>query len=233
MFRALTLCVIVPFIAGCAVLSKGPTVVPPEVQRPKPPQAGEVAVISKPLPLKKAKFGFIIGKTDFQGLLKAAYVRLSIIKRDEPAQQYYFYVGSKSNQSVVPWGEGKVIEPGYFVLELPPGLYKVTSIAIPVGSTIAEEGMELDFDVIAGKAVYVGSLNVEGTKERIKFGGVPLIRPGFDYKLSVTDDFAEAGVEAHRLLPDARIPLVKNMFVVVASGNGIPTSNLLWPNDKK
>jgi hypothetical protein len=198
----------------------------------------KTAISLKALPLtvppKKLQEGFIIGKTDFKGLLKTAYVRLLIVSRDDPASRYYFYVGSKGNQSVVPWGEGKVIDPGYFMLQLPPGPYKMTSIAIPVGSTIAEEGMELDFDVVAGKAFYVGTLDVDGTKEKIKFGGVPLVRPGFVYKLSVVDDFAEAVVGARTLLPDAKMPLVRNIFTVVsATGGDIPSSDLRWPSGKK
>jgi hypothetical protein len=184
--------------------------------------------------VKKPAAGFIAGKTDFRGLLKTAYVRLTVIRRDDPSRQFFFYVGSKGNQSVVPWGEERSVEPGYFVLEFAPGPYKITQIAIPVGSTMAEEDLELDFEVRPGKAVYVGTLDVDGTKEKVKFGGVPLIRPGFAYRLAIHDDIAEALSGLKAMLPAGIATVDKGLFTVVsAADNGIPPEGVLRPGVRK
>ncbi|MBF0618611.1 MAG: hypothetical protein HQL19_00405 [Candidatus Omnitrophica bacterium] len=187
----ITICFL--FCAGCASLPRQSGVVVPSLGKRVPAVEATITpiVVSKPV-AEAVVTGTIFGKTDFKGLLKAAYVRLTIVDRKDPAKQYYFFVGSHANLSVVPWGEGRVIEPGYFGLSLPVGEYKVTTIAIPVGSTKAEETLELDFKVAANVATYVGTLDMDGTKEKVKFGGVPLIRPGFEYVLNILDEWTAA-----------------------------------------
>lgn len=184
--------------------------------------------------VKKPQVGLIAGKTDFRGLLKAPYVRFSIVRRDDPSKRFFFYIGNKGNQSVVPWGEDTVVEPGYFTLQMEPGPYKITRIAIPVGSTVAEEDLELDFEVIAGKTYYVGTLDIEGTKEKVKFGGVPLIRPGFSYRLAVKDEMDEAVMEMReRLSPDMAL-MEKRLFTVVSVNDGeLPPTDVLRPGTRK
>lgn len=243
MLRIWVLCLIVPLITGCAALSQGrrsESVVAPQtstvaVTVPVKHEVPKRPVVPKPVIVPKPpQPGFISGMTDFRGLLKAPYVRLLIAKRDDPSQQFFIYFGSKGNQSVVPWGTEKVVEPGYFVIELAPGAYKIIQIAIPVGSTIADEGMELDFDVLPGKAVYVGTLEVDGTKEKVKFGGVPLIRPGFAYHLFVRDEIADALGMLKGMLPESITAVEKRLFTVVsATEDGLPPTEMLKPGVKK
>ncbi len=158
--------------------------------------------------------GLVFGKTDFCGLLKVAYARLTIVDQADPSRVYYFYVGSKSNQNLLPWGKGEVMEPGYFFLQLPPGKYAVTAIAIPVGSTIAEEPLALEMPVSVERTYYLGTLKIDGIKERAKFGGVPLVRPGFEYTMAVEDEFEAATRDFASLLPRHDMPVVKKLFQV-------------------
>lgn len=157
---------------------------------------------------------FVFGKTDFSGLLKTPYVRLLVVRRDDPSKQFFFIFGSKANQDVLPWKEGQLIEPGYFYLHLAPGPYRITEIAIPVASTMAEETVSLDFDVRPGVISYVGTLDVNGTKERVKFGGVPLVKPGFEYTLLVRDEFDEALEVLKERYADVRSAFKKELFKV-------------------
>jgi hypothetical protein len=156
--------------------------------------------------------GLVFGKTVFTGLLKTAYVRLTIVSRDDPARKYFFIVGDKANQSVVPWAEGKVIEPGYFYWELPVGLYEITAIAIPVGSTVAEEPVALDFEIALDLVNYLGTLDVNGTRERAKFGGVPIVQPGFEYELAIGDDFEVAKKDFETFLPEHTASVAKGLL---------------------
>jgi hypothetical protein len=115
---------------------------------------------------------------------------------------------------VVPWGKGRLIEPGYFYLQLTPGDYEVTDIAIPVGSALAEERVSLSFTVTANKIIYLGTLDVTGTKERVHFGGMPIVRPGFEYDLRIKDEFEPAKKELETRIPRHRSPVVKALFKV-------------------
>ncbi|MBF0569377.1 MAG: hypothetical protein HQL18_01190 [Candidatus Omnitrophica bacterium] len=188
MFRSILILVLIVSAAGCASLPKGGA---PLTGRPSHiSQHG--ALSSSTVTHQEAPVGFVFGKTDFKGLLKAPYVKLTIVRKDDPKSELFFYVGSKANQSVTPWHEGKTIEPGYFYLQLAPGDYEITSIAIPVGSTEAEETVALDFRVTQDKLHYLGTLDVAGTKEKVKLGGVPVMKPGFEYELLIRDEFAEA-----------------------------------------
>ena len=115
---------------------------------------------------------------------------------------------------MVPWADGKVIEPGYFYLELPVGAYEITAIAIPVGSTIAEESVALDFEIAPDRVNYLGTLDVNGTKERAKFGGVPVVKPGFEYELALGDDFEAAKKDFEALLPAHKVSVEKGLLQV-------------------
>jgi hypothetical protein len=162
----------------------------------------------------RVRYGLVFGKTDFQGILKASFVRLTIVRKDDPEREYYFYVGAKGNQSVVPWGQGRLIEPGYFYLQLTPGDYEVAEISIPVGSALAEEQVRLDFTVAPNRISYLGTLDVKGTKERVHFGGVPIVKPGFEYELRIDDEFEPAKKELETRIPRHKSPVVKDLFKV-------------------
>lgn len=187
-----------------------------------------------PADQKKAESpsGIIFGKTEFKGLLKTSYVRLLIVNREDPAKQYVFAVGDRMSSGLLPWvQDSKVIEPGHFVLELPPGNYKMTQVAIPAGSILAEESLELDFSVQTKGAVYLGTLMIDGKNEKVKFGGIPLIRPGFEYVLEVRDEFDEAVKFIGQFIPDDYF-IKKDLFTVVSlEMDGIPTAGSLKTQD--
>jgi hypothetical protein len=198
---------------GCAALSKteGPKIAAatPVVERVAEKASGA------PVSAKaRVRYGLVFGKTDFKGILKASFVRLTLVKKDDPGKEYFFYVGARGNQSVVPWGKGRSIEPGYFYLQLTPGDYEVTEISIPVGSALAGERVSLSFPVTANKISYLGTLDVTGTKERVHFGGVPIVRPGFEYDLRINDEFEPAKKELETRIPRHRSPVVKELFKV-------------------
>jgi hypothetical protein len=200
---------------GCAALSKpeGPKIpVAFPVVKEAEQQPASAQVSTKP----RIRYGLVFGKTDFKGILKASFVRLTLVRKDDPEKEYFFYVGARGNQSVVPWGQGRLIEPGYFYLQLTPGDYEVTEISIPVGSALAEERVSLGFSVTANKINYLGTLDVTGTKERVHFGGVPIVKPGFEYDLRINDEFEPAKKELETRIPRHKSPVVKELFKVNA-----------------
>lgn len=223
MYRNLTVLVLVILLAGCSTV---PRRVAPDLAPalPDPVLEREIVSLEEPvLPVEEPQSvidptGLAFGKTVFSGLLRKAYVRLTIVSRQDPDRSHFFTVGDKNNQSVVPWERGRVIEPGYFYLELPPGMYQVTAIAIPVGSTIAEEPVALDFEIALDRVTYLGTLEVNGTKERVRFGGLPVVRPGFEYEIAVRDEFDEARGDFGGLLPEHTAPLVKKLWQMQSAG---------------
>jgi hypothetical protein len=218
--KALAVVFSVLFLSGCSLL--------PQIREkdaltagpagPKAPAHGPQVDLRIPLNPAFIRQGRVFGKTEFTGLLKTAYVRLTIIDKSVPEHYIYFYVGSKKNLNILPWGSGAVIEPGYFVLNLKPGAYRIIQLAIPVGTTLAEEDIALDFEVQAGRVFYVGTLSVEGTRERVKFGGVPVLKPGFKYNLAVKDEFRTARQEAPEYLLFSWMNFQKKLLLIVAQG---------------
>ncbi|MBF0122153.1 MAG: hypothetical protein HQL21_01940 [Candidatus Omnitrophica bacterium] len=217
MFRNLTAFLLLICLAGCTALSSSVKPEGNEVRSPSAsaPEVAQVSMTSETLlDIDSVPVGIGFGKTVFAGLLKTAYVRLTVISRNDPAKKYFFIIGDKANQSVVPWAEGRVIEPGYFYWELPVGSYEITAIAIPVGSTIAEESVALDFEMAFDRVNYLGTLDVNGTKERVKFGGLPVVQPGFEYELALHDDFEIAKKDFESLLPSHPALVVKGLLEV-------------------
>ncbi len=145
--------------------------------------------------------GMIFAKTDFQGIVKTSYVRLSIVDNAARSNTYQLYIGDKGRQKNFPW-EVQTVKPGYFFIKLPVGVYRIDSISIPVSTTMAEEPMDITFEVGLDKVIYIGTLRVVGTKEKIKLGGVPLIKPGFEYTAELIDERKEALEEIRRRFPD-------------------------------
>lgn len=131
--------------------------------------------------------GVVFGKTDFQGVLKTSYVRLFLEDQLNELHKFQLHIGDKASQDSFPWNV-KVVEPGYFFIELPVGKYKISSVSIPVGSTLATEDCDAHFEVIPNEVVYLGTLRMNGIKEKIKLGGVPVIKPGFEYTTEVIDE---------------------------------------------
>ena len=142
------------------------------------------------------KKGVVFAKTDFQGLLETRYVKFLFEDLENPAYKFQLHIGENSDQQTFPW-DVKTVKPGYFFVELPVGRYKISTVSIPVGSTMATEKMDVTLEVVPNTACYVGTLKMVGTKEKIKLGGLPVIKPGFEYTIEVLDERAE-GIEAFR-----------------------------------
>ena len=135
--------------------------------------------------------GIIFGKADFRGLLKVEYVKLNIVDEDNPEKQYELLFGERDDNNAPTW-DARPIEPHYFFLELLAGRYRITTISIPVGTTLATESADISFVVEKETVIYLGTLRVTGTDQKIRFGGVPLLRPGFGYRVEILDEKEEA-----------------------------------------
>lgn len=150
--------------------------------------------------LAEVPLGTVFAKTEFSGVVQTSYIELSIVDQVDETKTYTLVIGDKSRQMSFPW-KVQTVQPGYFFIELPVGTYHIHSISIPVGSTTADEPMDVVFHVKEGKVVYLGTLKVMGTKERIKLGGVPVLKPGFEYLAEVIDERAEALLQLRERFP--------------------------------
>ena len=137
------------------------------------------------------KKGIIFAKTDFQGVLKKSYVKFLFQEQGNLSNNFQLLICEKTPENVFPW-DIKTVEPGYFFVELPVGEYKISTISIPVGSTIATENIDISLNVKNNAITYVGTLKIVGTKDKIKIGGVPVIQPGFEYVPEIIDQREEA-----------------------------------------
>jgi len=200
------------FLTGCAAkqpkIPPAPVLLPAEpvtIEKvePLPATAEEVLTAdeeeAQPEPIVPT--GQVFAKTIFEGLVKTSYVQLEIVDTTDPEKIFQLYIGDKERQKNFPWKMQKVM-PGYFHIELPVGVYQVQSISIPVGQDNAIEPMDVLFEVQEGVTVYLGTLKVIGTRERIKLGGVPLIRPGFEYRIEFSHNRQEAVTEFRSRFPD-------------------------------
>ena len=198
--------ILMVLICGCATVPKTPppsrrihlpgTVIFKEEEAPAELQN----IGNKDLEGYIRRKGVVFAKTDFQGVLKTSYVRLHFEGQGKGTRSFDLDIEGKIDKDSL-IGGGKTVKPGYFFIELPAGSYRISSIAIPVGSTLAEEDINVCFDVIPGAIVYMGTLNVNGTKERIRLGGVPVIKPGFDYDVQVMDERSEGIFAFHQRYP--------------------------------
>lgn len=136
------------------------------------------------------RIGVVFAKTNFEGVLKTNFVRLKIVNQEFPERVYELHIGDKTAQ--LPFGFNvTTVNPGYFYIELPEGSYRFATVSIPVGTATATEEINVVFEVIPEQINYLGTLSMNGTKERIKLGGVPVIRPGFEYELAVINEYEE------------------------------------------
>jgi len=153
----------------------------------------------------------IFGKTEFLGILKTSYVKLYFIDQAHPDRKFELHIGERMEQAIFPW-QVMPVNPGYFFINLPVGQYHIYEIAIPVASTMAVENANIVFEVLPDQTVYVGTLKVKGTKERIKVGGVPLIKPGFRYVAHVIDEFEEGKRIYQKEFPQDDKPLTVRLM---------------------
>ncbi len=147
------------------------------------------------------KKGVIFAKTDFGGLLETRYVKFLFEDQNDPEHKFQLHIGEPSGQKTSPW-KVETVKPGYFFVELPAGEYRISSVSIPVGSTTATEEINISLEVLPDKICYVGTLKMVGTKERIKLGGVPVIKPGFEYTVEVLDEREKGAAAFSRNYPD-------------------------------
>ena len=152
------------------------------------------------------KRNLVFAKTNFEGILKTPYVKLRFEGEGKDTRHFYLHIEENPGERSLLWDD-KTVKPGYFFIELPAGPYKISSIAIPVGSTLAEEGTRISFEVIPGSVCYIGTLYVVGTKEKIKLGGVPVIKPGFEYEAEVLDEREEGFFAFRSRYPNVPVDL--------------------------
>jgi len=150
----------------------------------------------------EVKKGLIFAKTDFQGVLQTSFVKLFFENQENSQYKFQLHIGEKSRVTAFSW-DVKIVQPGYFFIELPAGSYRITSVSIPVGSTMATEDIDINLEVVPDKAVYIGTLKLVGTKEKIKLGGVPVIKPGFEYTAFVIDEREEGFAAFRQNYPNA------------------------------
>lgn len=210
MFKNLYFFLVILVCCGCAsVGQKNNTHIPDKKQLP-------VAREAKPPARPPVADGIIFGKADFQGVLKVEYVKLLIVDENNPEKEYELFFGDTDEPQLL-FGQSSSVEPRYFFLELPASKYKITSISIPVGTTLATEKTDIAFTVEKETVIYLGTLRVTGTDQKIRFGFVPLLKPGFDYKIDIINEKDEAIKEFTGKYPlikrDIQVNLMKEMHI--------------------
>ncbi|MBF0478468.1 MAG: hypothetical protein HQL26_03195 [Candidatus Omnitrophica bacterium] len=199
-------------LSGCSVVPKAKTPVS-TVSRSPLASASGISVAHTSYAPKLLLKGFVFGKTDFEGILKTTYVRLVFINRSNPSEVHVLIVGDKSKQNPLGWNS-ETVEPGYFFIELPAGAYRIIKVAIPVGAAMAEENTNVVFKVDPSKVNYVGTLHMVGTKEKLKLGGIPVIKPGFDYTIDVVDDYLESAKIFALKYPEKNGQFINNLMKI-------------------
>ena len=206
--------------AGCAsipkttkVIQKEPLIEPQEEKISEGIISELQNIQDKDLESYVQKKGVVFGKSDFQGVLKASYVKLILEHKDDSMKKFQLYIWEKSEQNSLSQ-EIKAFYPGYFFIELPIGHYKMSSVSIPVGSTLASEDMDIEFEVVPESITYIGTLRMIGTKERIRLGGVPVIKPGFEYSVEILDENKEAKEIFHQNYPNVTNNILEELMKI-------------------
>ncbi len=206
---------------GCAQVVER---VPEQAASPRPSQSplANIATIPSEEPeqdtAKAEDLGHVFAKTVFDGVVKTSYVILTFVDMADTSRTYQLIIGDKERQKDFPW-EVQTVGAGYFFIELPQGEYRISMITIPVGQKKAEEPMDLVFRVDAQETNYLGTLKVVGTKEKVKLGGVPVIKPGFEYQAAVLDEAQEAQAEFKRRFPDQGRSFIVNLMQLHQADN--------------
>ncbi len=135
--------------------------------------------------------GIVFGKVNFTGVLNKSYALLSIKSLSDESTRFNLTLGDRKQDESLPW-QITTTEAGYFFMELPEGAYQMTDISIPVSSTLAVEPINILFNARVDAALYIGDLMIEGTKEKINWGGIPVIKPGFEYEAKANQNTLKA-----------------------------------------
>jgi hypothetical protein len=168
--------------------------------------------VEKPKTISK---GIIFFKTQFEGILDSSYVKLIILDRINPKDMFELYLSDQREGNYLPW-EIKIRKNGYSYLRLPVGKYRIATVSVPVGTTQATEVIDINFDVLPGKVLYLGTLILNGTKEKIRLGGVPIIKPGFEYTVKILDEAGEAESEFRRTFPHNKNGIQNKVMVIIS-----------------
>lgn len=183
----LLMCIIL--VAGCTTLQEPagekPVIKASPQSTTTPKLETAPAVETKQEAPPEQKMGVVFGRAQFEGLLQTKYVRLIFVDISDPQKRFQIVIGDSEESN-------PLLEEGYFFVELPVGSYRFSAVAIPVGSTQAVEEIDVRFDVVEKKVSYLGTLKLTGTKERVRLGGLPVIRPGFEYTYQIVDERQEA-----------------------------------------
>lgn len=187
--------------AGCASVPEKKIVVL------ESPPAAPAAVAAKsvvevpPVPeTPVVQRGVVFGKIDFQGELKTAYLKVMIEAKANPSEKYPLLIGDLEDPYAWPWNL-KRFKPEYFFLTLPEGEYRISSVSILIGSTLVTEGLNVTFAVSPESVGYLGTLSLEGVKERSSLGTFPIIQPGFTCRVVVKNEYQEALMEFRKKHP--------------------------------
>jgi len=209
-------------VIGCAPVVTSPYPTSP-VRRGEPVLNNSSEVIeianqeAEPL-LVEEGLGRIFAKTVFEGVVRTSYVSLTITDVLHPTREYQLIIGDRERQKNFPW-EVQRVGQGYFFIELPEGEYRISSITIPVGTKKATEPMDVVFNVETGRAAYGGTIQVVGIRERFRLGGVPLVKPGFEYRLKIFDEMQQAVIEFKQRYPDFKGGVVKRLMQLEMTNN--------------
>lgn len=219
--------VVLLFLAGCATVDQKisePIVVPEmQVELPVeqviiPVQPSEKETVEIKEEVEKAPEilkGIIFGKTNFEGVLKDRAIRIVVENINNKALRFEFQIQEPSKKQILPWNV-RHLDPGYFFVELPEGQYKISKVSILVGTTLATENINVSLNVVANKVVYLGTLNIDGTKERIKLGGLPVIQPGFEYAAKVVNEHENAMSILNQNFPELKDGVVPQLMAIVS-----------------
>jgi hypothetical protein len=163
---------------------------------------------------KTVSKGIVFFKTRFEGILDSSYVKLKILDRINPKDMFELYLSDAREGRFLPW-EMKITKNGYSYLRLPVGKYRIATVSVPVGTTQATEVIDINFDVLPNEVLYLGTLILNGTKEKIRLGGVPIIKPGFEYTVEVLNESEEAENEFRRSFPNNKKEIQNKVMKVI------------------
>jgi len=158
--------------------------------------------------------GVVFAKVEVHGVIKSDFVNFLIEKIDDSSEKFQIYIGNKLGEKVFPW-EGPDNNIGRFFIELPVGKYKISTLSIPVGSTLATEEINISFEVVPGAIVYLGTLKLVGTKEKVKLGGVPVIKPGFEYTQEVINEREDAMEDFYTRYPNFDSKIIEKLMEIL------------------
>jgi hypothetical protein len=243
MKKYITILSLILLTSGCATFSSSPPCPQPEDTLPKQ-STDRLPERTQPVPGEKAKDasdasiklkniqeeeldgyahskGVVFAKVEVYGVLKADFLNLIIENIKDPSLQYRLFIGKDMGKQFFPW-EGQDNNEGHFFIELPAGRYQISSVNIPVGSTMASENLDVTFKVIPGSIAYLGTLKLIGTKEKVRLGGVPVIKPGFEYKAAVINEKDDAVADFYNRFPNFRSEIVENIMRIPEGDKAFP-----------